>query len=108
MAKSAAFARIKGEVLAIAAAIPRGRITTYKAIGETLEVMPRHVAYILTTLKAEEADGIPWHRVTGDGGKITAPKLFEEQKRLLGMEGISASDSVLPDFDKIFISPKQL
>lgn len=55
MPKSESFARIKADVLAIARAIPPGRLTSFWAIGSHLDGAPRHVAYILATLTLDEA-----------------------------------------------------
>jgi methylated-DNA-protein-cysteine methyltransferase related protein len=54
MPKSPAFIRIKADVLKIVTAIPLSRVTTFRSIGEHFDVMPRHVAYILTMLSPEE------------------------------------------------------
>ncbi len=108
MAKSAAFARIKKEILAIVEAIPNGKVTTYKAIGEALEVMPRHVAYILTTLAEDESEQIPWHRVVSDGGKITSPTLFDEQILLLNAENILCENGKILNFENHFVPPENL
>jgi methylated-DNA-protein-cysteine methyltransferase related protein len=108
MAKSKAFARIKKEILAITEAIPSGKISTYKAIGDSLQVMPRHVAYILATLDEEESEKIPWHRVTADNGKITAPKLAEEQMLRLNSENISCENGTISNFADFFVSPNDL
>ncbi len=107
MPKSAAFARIKNEILSIVEALPPGRVTTYKAVGVALKVMPRHVSYILVTLNEAESE-IPWHRVVGDGGQITTHKLVEEQTRMLEREGIICHAGTIKDFTTIFISPDDL
>ncbi len=54
MAKSPFFARIKADVLMTVASIPEGGVVTFRDIGAHLDVMPRHVAYILKMLDAEE------------------------------------------------------
>jgi methylated-DNA-protein-cysteine methyltransferase related protein len=108
MAKSAAFARIKKEILVIVEAIPSGKVSTYKAIGESLDVMPRHVAYILTTLGEDESGQIPWHRVVSDGGQITAPKLFDEQILRLNAEAITCENGKIVNFEKHFVLPENL
>ncbi len=108
MAKSAAFARIKKEVLALVEAIPSGKVSTYKAISESLDVMPRHVAYILTTLSEVESEQIPYHRVVGNGGKITAPKLFDEQISRLNAEEIICEKGKVTNFEKYFVLPNDL
>jgi methylated-DNA-protein-cysteine methyltransferase-like protein len=80
MARSAAYARIKGDVLRIVAAIPRGRLATHAAIGAHLDVVPRHVAYILAMLSAPEKSALPWHRVVGADGALGAPKRGAEAR----------------------------
>lgn len=90
MAKSAAFARIKADVLRIVAAIPPGRVATFRDVGAHLDVMPRHVAYILATLEHEEQAAMPWHRaIAGDLG-LGRPKANGfgiSQSTLLAEEG---------------------
>lgn len=63
MAKSPFFARIKADVLTIVASIPEGGVVTFRDIGAHLDVMPRHVAYILTMLDEEERAAFPAGRV---------------------------------------------
>jgi methylated-DNA-protein-cysteine methyltransferase related protein len=90
MPKSAAFIRIRADVLAIVRAIPAGRVATFKAIGAHLDVMPRHVAYILRMLSPEEKATIPWHRAVADTGVLDKPKFDgagQSQADLLAAEG---------------------
>jgi methylated-DNA-protein-cysteine methyltransferase related protein len=108
MPKSPAFARIKKEIIAIVEAVQTGNVTTYKAIGASLAVQPRHVAYILTTLNETESEQVPWQRVTGDGGKITAPKLYDEQLARLRSDGVDCENGVVVNFDERFIAPENL
>ncbi len=90
MAGSAAYARIRRDVLAITAAIPPGRVVTHAAIGAHLDVVPRHVAYILAMLTAEEKDALPWHRVVGADGAIRSPRPgTTSQASLLLADGVS-------------------
>jgi methylated-DNA-protein-cysteine methyltransferase-like protein len=63
MAKSPFFARIKADVLTIVASIPEGQVLTFRDIGAHLDVMPRHVAYILKMLDAGERAAFPADRV---------------------------------------------
>jgi methylated-DNA-protein-cysteine methyltransferase related protein len=112
MPKSVAFIQIKVGVIEITANIPVARITTYDAIGEHLNVMPRHVAYILTTLSLEEKSQLPWYRVVAKKGAISLSKLtarHHSQIEYLKEEGIqlTAKNHVV-DFDKLFCPPKQL
>ncbi|MEO1404563.1 MAG: MGMT family protein [Cyanobacteria bacterium J06635_1] len=107
MAKSPAFARIKQDVLQITKAIPAGRVTTFKAIGQHLDVMPRHVAYILTMLTPAEKDDLPWFRVVADNGKLGKTKrngLGESQADLLKAEGLDlVKAQCIDNFDTVFI-----
>jgi methylated-DNA-protein-cysteine methyltransferase-like protein len=79
------FARIRGDVLKIMAAVPPGRVVSFAGIGAHLDVAPRHVAYILAMLSDEEKAAIPWHRaVTEEGTPGTGG---ERQRALLVAEG---------------------
>jgi methylated-DNA-protein-cysteine methyltransferase related protein len=94
MPQSPAFARIKDDVLQIVDAIPEGKLCTYRAIGEHLDVMPRHVAYILSQLKPQEKMIYPWHRVVSDDGSLGVVKRHADgktQAALLEAEGLVVS-----------------
>lgn len=93
MAKSEAFARIKGDVLDIVRAVPRGRVCTYGTVGRHLDVMARHVAYVLATLTDDERAGLPWHRVVSDTGDTNRTKRGrgDEQRARLAAEGVPLS-----------------
>jgi len=51
--------RLKSRVLAVVAAIPEGRLTTYGIIAQHLHVTARQVAFILATLTVEESERLP-------------------------------------------------
>jgi alkylated DNA nucleotide flippase Atl1 len=74
MAKSPVFARIKMQVLDIVATIPETRVSTYQSIGEHLDVMPRHVASILSQLPPNEKMVYPWQRVVSGDGSLGVVK----------------------------------
>lgn len=104
MPKSSNFIRIKADVLRLVAEIPHGRVTTYGTIGKELNVMARHVAYILAMLTDEEADGVAWHRVVGQDGLLNATKHrpLSTQRVLLEVEGIGVSDKgQVEEFDRV-------
>lgn len=69
-AKSPFFARIQRDVLAIIASVPEGRLVTFAEVGAHLDVMPRHVAYLLAMLDGPERDLIPWHRAVAADGRV--------------------------------------
>lgn len=104
MPKSPHFIRIQRDVLHLVDAIPYGRVTTFGIIGQELDVMARHVAYILTMLTEEEAVGVNWHRVVGDKGllKPTKRRAISVHQSLLALEGIIVSDrGMVHDFEQI-------
>lgn len=93
MAKSLAFARIRAEVMAAASAVPAGRVTTYGAIANHLEISARHVAFVMSRLGADEAKIIPWHRVIGAQGTLRqpTPSAISRQRKRLIAEGVDVS-----------------
>jgi methylated-DNA-protein-cysteine methyltransferase related protein len=96
MPTSPAFIRIKAQTLQIVAAIPASRVSTYRAIGAHLDVMPRHVAYILTMLEPVEKLEFPWFRVVGDDGALGTLKRNADgrtQAELLADEGLVVSNN---------------
>jgi methylated-DNA-protein-cysteine methyltransferase related protein len=112
MPKSPFFSRIKGDVLKIVSSIPLGKISTFHSIGAHLDVVPRHVAYILSTLEPLEKIQYPWYRVVGDKGdlgKLKRSELGEPQSELLRAEGILVSKNSVGDrFAAVFIAADQL
>ncbi|MBC8159581.1 MAG: MGMT family protein [Roseiflexaceae bacterium] len=94
MPKSAAYARIKSNVLAITRSIPHGRVSSFQAIGQHLDVVPRQVAYLLATLSSSEQQTVPWYRVVSDTGTLDRDKydhIGRSQKELLAEEGIQVT-----------------
>lgn len=103
-AKSLAFSRIRAEVMAATASIPAGRVTTYSAIANHLEVVPRHVAFVLARLSPSEANELPWHRVVSQEGTLrsrTAAGLQRQRERLT-KEGVEVVKDQIPKFSQHF------
>jgi methylated-DNA-protein-cysteine methyltransferase related protein len=88
VAGSAAYARIKADVLAIVGKIPAGRLVTHGAIGRHLEVDPRHIVNVMTLLNDAERTRVPWWRVVANGGAIGRHALRDVQIRLLLADGV--------------------
>jgi methylated-DNA-protein-cysteine methyltransferase related protein len=112
MAGSPFYARIKGDVLTIIAAIPKGKVCTFRSIGVHLDVVPRHVAYILSTLEPLEKVQYPWHRVVGYDGNLGKPKSAEtgeSQSDLLALDGVLVVDnSIAASFAERFVECARL
>jgi methylated-DNA-protein-cysteine methyltransferase related protein len=112
MQKSAAFVRIKEQVLLITDAIPEGRLCTFHSIGEHLDVMPRHVAYILSQLDDAAKMAHPWHRVVASDGSLGVLKRApsgETQAELLALENVAvAKNAVMPNLESYFVPAAKL
>ncbi len=112
MASSPYFARIRKHVLQLIAAVPAGRLCTFQSIGEYLDVMPRHVAYILSQLEDTEKLAYPWFRVVGEDATLGAPKMSPDGKSqadLLSAEGIVVrANRIVSDFDRLRLSAEDL
>jgi methylated-DNA-protein-cysteine methyltransferase-like protein len=92
---SNAFKRIRAEVIRLVDLIPAGKFTTYGAIAVHMNVMARHVAFVMSRLTEEEAERLPWHRVVGADARIS-PKMDAElarvQKERLESEGMKVDE----------------
>jgi methylated-DNA-protein-cysteine methyltransferase related protein len=111
LAKSPFFARIKNDVLQIVAHIPEGRVATFADIGAHLDVMPRHVAYILTTLEDAAKMTLPWYRVVSGDGSLGKPKYAPDgtpQAELLAAEGVLVSKNTLANLGQHHIAIDEL
>ena len=109
MARPTETARFKSKVLAVVAAIPEGRVTTYGAIGQHLHGTARQVAHVLATLTAEESARLPWFRVVAAGGVVSTIKLGavgRRQVERLRAEGVAVTPrNKAEDFDAIVWFP---
>jgi len=89
--QSTAFTRIRAEVVRLVGTIPKGKFSTYGAIGVHMNVQPRHVAFIMARLTPEESRRLPWHRVVGAEARISPnmdASLARTQRRRLTAEGL--------------------
>ena len=88
---SPAFARIRAEVIRLVGLIPPGKFTTYGSIAVHMNVVARHVAFVLSQLSEDEAAALPWHRVVASEGRLSQgmdATLRAEQQRRLEAEGL--------------------
>jgi len=69
--KSKAFARIRAEVIRLVGLIPPGKFTTYGSIAIHMNVMARHVAFVMSSLTEQEAAELPWHRVVSADARLS-------------------------------------
>ena len=88
--KSAAFARIRAEVIRLVGLIPHGKFTTYGSIAVHMNVIARHVATVMRGLTEDESKALPWHRVVSADARISPnmdAELAAEQRQRLMAEG---------------------
>ena len=78
---SIAFKRIRAEVIRLVGLVPEGKFTTYGSIAVHMNVMARHVAFVMSRLTEEESERLPWHRVVGADARIS-PKMDAELARV--------------------------
>jgi methylated-DNA-protein-cysteine methyltransferase-like protein len=101
--------RFKSRVLAVLAAIPEGRVTTYGTIAQHVQLTARQVAYILATLTVEESERLPWFRVVAANGVVSTTKLGSvgrKQIERLRAEGVTVTPrNKIEDFHLIAWSP---
>jgi methylated-DNA-protein-cysteine methyltransferase related protein len=105
MTGSDAYVRIKADVLALVGRIPQGRVATHKQIGMHLNVMPRHVAYILATLDDQDRNRVPWWRVVADGGAVGRHLRRDEQMSRLRADTVVLSPvGIVQDLNERWIA----
>jgi methylated-DNA-protein-cysteine methyltransferase-like protein len=109
MATSGLVLRFKSRVLAVIAAIPEGRVTTYGMIARHLKIGPRQVAAVLANLRADESRRLPWFRVVAANGVISTMKLGSvgrRQIKRLRAEGVAVTArNKVEDFRVVAWSP---
>jgi alkylated DNA nucleotide flippase Atl1 len=71
---SLAYANMKRALFAAVRAIPPGRVVEMRTLAAALNIPPRHAAFILSKLTAEEAEVIPAHRVVPKAGDFGKPE----------------------------------
>ena len=92
--KSAAFSRIRAEVIRLVGLIPPGKFTTYGCIAVHMNVAALHVSFVMSRLTDEESATVPWHRVVGSDARLS-PKmptaLSRKQRQRLEAEGMKVN-----------------
>ena len=94
--KSKAFARIRAEVIRLVGLIPTGKFTTYGSIAVHMNVMARHVAFVMSRLTEEESAELPWHRVVSADARISPnmkPSVAMLQRKRLRGEGMKINSA---------------
>ena len=72
--QSIAYANMKRALFAAVSAIPAGRVVELRTLAAALNIPPRHAAFILSKMTADEAEMIPAHRVVPQWGDFGRPE----------------------------------
>ena len=92
--KSAAFPRIRAEVIRLVGLIPQGKFTTYGCIATHMNVAALHVSFVMSSLTAEESETVPWHRVVSSEGRLSQKMpaaVSRRQRQRLEAEGMKVN-----------------
>lgn len=107
--RTPATGRVKEAVLAVVAAVPEGRVTTYGTVGRHLGVTARQVASVMAHLTAEESAAVPWFRVVAANGVVSSMKLGAVGRRQvarLRADGTAVTPrNTVADFRSVLWSP---
>lgn len=97
------------DVYAIVREIPKGRVTSYGAIGACLGARSsaRMVGWAMNAAH-QQPKKVPAHRVVNRNGMLTGKMHFktpDAMQKALEKEGIKVKDDQVVDFDKRFWDP---
>jgi methylated-DNA-protein-cysteine methyltransferase-like protein len=74
--------------------IPRGRVLSYGALAKALKLTGGARTAGRAMAATPSGEGIPWHRVVGERGKILIREPYASlQKKLLESEGVTIIES---------------
>jgi methylated-DNA-protein-cysteine methyltransferase related protein len=96
------------QVYEVVKLIPRGRVTSYGAIGQYLGLKSsaRMVGWAMNAAHVRES--VPAHRVLNRNGLLTGKHHFETpttMKKLLEAEGVKIKKDQVQNFEKVFWDP---
>ena len=92
--KSAAFSRIRAEVIRLVGLIPAGKFTTYGCIAIHMNVAALHVSFVMSSLTDEESATVSWHRVVCSDGRLSRnmpAAVARRQRQRLETEGMKVN-----------------
>jgi methylated-DNA-protein-cysteine methyltransferase related protein len=92
-------ASFRERVWAAVRRIPRGRVASYKLVGEVAGY-PRSARFVGRAMHLSKATDLPWHRVVAADGRIVIrdPGLRLEQVTRLRLEGVEVRESGRLDY----------
>jgi len=73
--------------------IPRGRVITYGGLAKALSLRGGARSAGRAMAASPSSQGIPWHRVVGQGGKLLVREPYASlQRKLLESEGVQMTE----------------
>ena len=93
-------------IYAIVKKIPKGRVSSYGAIGDYVSTSPRVVGYAMNA--AHTRKDVPAHRVVNRNGMLTGKHHFStpyEMEEKLKKEGVKVKNDTVIDFEIKFWDP---
>jgi methylated-DNA-protein-cysteine methyltransferase related protein len=95
------------ELWGIVKSIPRGKVSTYGAVGAALKNPAS--GFMVGRWMAQCSEGVPWWRVVAKAGSFPIEKLDPylelDQRRLLQKEGVGFVDDLV-DMERHFWDPE--
>lgn len=96
------------DVYEVVKLIPKGRVTSYGAIGNYLGIVrsARMVGWAMNA--AHGLDDVPAHRVVNRNGLLTGKHFFQTPTRmqeLLEAEGVVVQGDKIQNFEKVYWDP---
>jgi methylated-DNA-protein-cysteine methyltransferase-like protein len=80
-------------VYALVKQIPRGRVLTYGVLARLLRLPGGARTAGRAMAATPRGQGIPWHRVVGEGGRLLVPDRYVSlQRKLLESEGVAFTE----------------
>lgn len=84
-------ARLRADLVALLARIPRGYVAAIGDVSRHLSAYQPHVTQVLAHIDSTEEQPAPWWRVVADGGAVGRHPRREEQMARLREDGIIVS-----------------
>ncbi|MGQ0457550.1 MAG: MGMT family protein [Hyphomicrobium sp.] len=109
MAEAVAHAKLKRDLIALARAIPQGRVATHDDLAAHLKIPQPLLMTLLSNLTDDERDMAPWRRVVAKGGAIGRGPHRDAHFAELVREGVAVSPAgIVQDMARVRIAAAAL
>lgn len=94
---------MRAELLRRVQAVPAGQAVALPALAASLNIPPRHVAYILSQLSADEQEIVPRHRVVPKDMRFPKKRTLAQELQIARL----AQDGLHPGSDGALTAPPE-